>query len=104
MDSNARALWMHHMRRGDFESAWDISDVVLRSRGDTSCSHLPRDIQSVWNGSPLEGKRVLVRWYHGLGDTIQFIRYAPLLKAIASELIVWVQPKLIPLLSDIPCI
>jgi hypothetical protein len=42
-----------------------------------------------------------VRCYHGLGDTIQFIRYARLLKAIAAEVIVWVQPSLIPLLRSV---
>ena len=47
----------------------------------------------------LEGKRVLIRCYHGLGDTIQFIRFAPMVKKIAKEVIVWAQPKLIPLLE-----
>jgi hypothetical protein len=49
----------------------------------------------------LENKRVLVRCYHGLGDTIQFIRYMPLLKAIGTEVTVWAQPTLIPLLLTI---
>lgn len=89
---------MHHMRRGDFEAAWQVSDTVLRARGESSCWHLPRHQQSIWDGKPLAGKRVLVRCYHGLGDTIQFIRYAPLLKACAREVIVWAQPALIPLL------
>jgi hypothetical protein len=43
-----------------------------------------------------------VRCYHGLGDTIQFIRYAPLLCAMASEVTVWAQPALIPLLRGMP--
>src|SRR4051812_11429743 len=94
--------WTRHMRRGEFEQAWAISDAVLeRRRGLTSC-HLPRHEQWIWDGTPLRGKRVLVRCYHGLGDTIQFIRYAPLLKAIASHVIVWMQPALIPLFADMP--
>jgi hypothetical protein len=44
---------------------------------------------------------VLLRCYHGLGDTIQFIRYAPLLKELATEVIVWTQPSLIPLLRSV---
>jgi hypothetical protein len=56
----------------------------------------------LWDGSALDGKRVLVRCYHGLGDTIQFIRYIPLLKQIAKEVIVWAQPPLLPLLKSIP--
>ena len=41
--------------------------------------------QWVWNGEPLDGKRVLIRCYHGLGDTIQFIRYTPLVQRIARR-------------------
>jgi hypothetical protein len=40
-----------------------------------------------------------VRCYHGLGDTIQFIRYMPLLKALAAAVTVWAQPPLLPLLG-----
>lgn len=86
------------MRRSEFAAAWEISDRVLRERAGIPCSHLPRHLQYFWNGEPLDGKRVLVRCYHGLGDTIQFIRYTPLLRSVASEVLVWAQPKLIPLL------
>ena len=87
------------MRRGDFAAAWNISDASLRTRSDQT--RLERSQQSVWNGSSLSGKRVLVRCYHGLGDTIHFIRYAALLKEIAAEVIVWTQPTLIPLLRGV---
>ncbi len=98
----ARALgsaWLRHMRAGDFARAWRVSDEVLRSRkGETPCG-LPRHFQWVWNGEPLDEKRVLIRCYHGLGDTIQFIRYAPLVKRIARRVIVWAQSPLLPLLQ-----
>ena len=97
----ARALgsaWMRHMRAGEFELAWRVSDEVLRGRRGESAHHLPRHFQWIWNGEPLDGKRVLIRCYHGLGDTIQFIRFAPLVSAIAERVIVWAQPGLIPLL------
>lgn len=84
------------MRRGDFAAAWEASDAVLRTH--TPCWHLPRHEQWVWDGTPLDGKRVLVRCYHGLGDTLQFIRYAPLVHAVAAQVTVWAQPELIPLL------
>jgi hypothetical protein len=89
------------MRRGEFEAAWEIGDAALRARAGVPCWHLPRHLQYVWDGTPLGGKRVLVRCYHGLGDTIQFIRYAPLVKAVASEVIVWAQPALLPLLRGV---
>lgn len=90
---------MQHMRSGAFEEAWQCSDADLKARAGKPCWHLPRHVQYIWNGEPLEGKRVLIRCYHGLGDTIQFIRFAPLVKAIAKEVIIWAQPELIPLLK-----
>lgn len=89
------------MRRGDFERAWAISDRLLRTRAAIDCSHLPRHFQWIWRGAPFEDARVLIRCYHGLGDTLQFIRYAPLVKARAREVIAWVQPPLIPVLAGI---
>jgi hypothetical protein len=95
---DAGAAWMRHMRRGEWSAAWRLSDQVLRARAGIPCWHLPRHEQYVWDGTPLHGKRVLVRCYHGLGDTLQFIRYAPLLREIGAEATFWAQPALIPLL------
>lgn len=97
---NQGEQWMHYMRCGDWESAWRISDAVLE-RGRFRQPSLPRHLQALWNGEPLDGKRVLVHCYHGLGDTIQFIRFAPLLRESAHTVIVWGQPKLLPLLRTV---
>lgn len=87
------------MRRGDFSAAWNISDRVLEERTNEVCSHWPRHLQFVWRGQSLVGKRVLIRCYHGLGDTLQYIRLVSLVKRVASRVIVWAQPALIPLLQ-----
>jgi hypothetical protein len=93
--------WMQFMRAGAFEEAWKLSDKVLAA-GVNRDPQLPRHYQCVWDGSPLDGKRVFVRCYHGLGDTIQFIRYIPQLKKIAKSVIVWAQEPLLDLLKTIP--
>ena len=96
--------WTRHMRAGDFAAAWSVSDAVLAARragGFPPGWHQPRHLQSIWNGEPLAGQRVLVRCYHGLGDTVQFIRYAPSLRALAREVIVWAQPGLVPLVRTV---
>src|ERR1041385_3970983 len=98
-DEDLNSSWLHAMRRGDFDTAWNISDALLRTPRDQTDQ--PRWFQRVWNGSSVSGKRVLVRFYQGLGDTIHFIRYAPLLKASSAEVIVWTQPSLIPLLRSV---
>lgn len=88
------------MRSGRWERAWQLKDRQLNSPSAASCTHWPRHLQQVWTGEALAGRRVLVRCYHGLGDTLQFIRYLPALKSIAAETIVWAQPKLLPLLAS----
>ena len=95
--------WMRHMRHGDWAEAWRISDVELRRRtaqGSPADPRCPRHRQSIWDGTPLEGKRILVHCYHGMGDTVQFIRFIPLLRQIAACTIVWAQPTLLPLLRS----
>ncbi len=95
------SAWMRHMRAGEFARAWDVSDMVLRERGRRSALELPRHFQWIWNGAPLDGKRVLIRCYHGLGDTIQFSRYAALVRQRARQVIVWAQPELLALLATV---
>jgi hypothetical protein len=94
--------WMRHMRSGDWSAAWRVSDHVLASHAGVPCWDRPRHEQWIWDGTPLDGKRVLVRCYHGLGDTLQFIRYAPLLRRSGAEAVFWAQPALIPLLGTVP--
>ncbi|HTA64006.1 MAG TPA: hypothetical protein VK753_00750 [Xanthomonadaceae bacterium] len=87
------------MRKGDFATAWAISDAVLRHRIESKqvCWNWPRHLQFVWRGEPLADKRVLVRCYHGLGDTIQFLRFLRPLGDIARHVTLWVQPTLLDL-------
>lgn len=86
------------MRRGEFSAAWALSDALLGVPQDHRTT--PRHQQQIWRGAPLRG-RVLVRCYHGLGDTIQFIRYAPLIKNTANHVTVWAQRSLLKILSTV---
>ncbi len=89
------------MRGGDWAAAWAVSDAVLAAR--PRDRQAPRHLQPVWDGSPVAGRRVLVRCYHGLGDTIKFARFIPLLRARgAAAIMVWAQPALIPVLASLP--
>lgn len=93
-------LWQELMRRGRFEEAWRLSDRIGRQAGSRSPT-CPRHLQQIWDGTPLTGKRVLVRCYHGLGDTIQYARLLNPLAMRAREVIVWAQPLLLPLLRTV---
>jgi hypothetical protein len=92
--------WLNAMRRGDFRRALAANDAdMLRRRDSGIPPHIgPRHLQHVWSGESLAGKRVFVRCYHGLGDTIQFIRFARPLRKIANEVVVWAQAPLLPLI------
>lgn len=80
------------MLSGDFESAWRESDAITR--------RAKPDPNRFWDGRPLDGRKVLVRCLHGLGDTIQFIRYAPLIRKKAHLLAIEAQPGLKLLLAQ----
>lgn len=102
-ERGAPSRWKCCMMLGDFAAAWretDGTEARRKRRGDTT-RHLPVHWQRVWDGTPLTGKRVLVRCYHGLGDTIQFARYLPLLKKICSSVIVHCQPALLELVTSV---
>jgi tetratricopeptide (TPR) repeat protein len=55
-----------------------------------------------WDGSSLEGKTILLRAEQGLGDAIQFIRYAPLLRQRGATVIVECHEPLASLLGTCP--
>ncbi len=56
----------------------------------------------MWDGSPLEGKTLVLHAEQGLGDTIQFCRYAPLMAERGGRVVLAVQPPLRRLLGDLP--
>jgi ADP-heptose:LPS heptosyltransferase len=101
MRDRSAESWAEAMRRGDFEAAWVINDRILgdrdvRSRDDPK---RPYHERWVWDGRTPTGRSVLVRCYHGLGDTIQFARYLPILDACAASWRIEIQPSLRPLLA-----
>lgn len=96
--------WMAAMRRGDWEEAWRQTDrIELPRRARQGRPEFVREPQHLrWDGTPFEGRRVLVRCEHGLGDTLQFMRFVPQLAAIAREVHVMVQPALLDLFAGAP--
>ncbi|MDB5899187.1 MAG: hypothetical protein JWP41_2789 [Ramlibacter sp.] len=94
--------WFAAMRRGDWEQAWRATDrVELPRRARQRQPGFERGAEHLrWDGTPLAGRVVLVRCEHGLGDTLQFLRFVPHLGARHVHLMV--QPHLLKLLHDGP--
>jgi tetratricopeptide (TPR) repeat protein len=56
--------------------------------------------QPRWNGEELAGRTILLHSEQGLGDTLQFIRYAELIAQRGANVIIEVQRPLVPLLAQ----
>ena len=55
-----------------------------------------------WNGEPAAGRTILLQSELGLGDTIQFARYAALVRQSGARVILECSPRLVPLFENSP--
>ena len=103
MADDAITAWTAAMHREDFPAAWAISRAVRNAADPAGCDDiaLPYHRRWVWDGTPVDGRSVLVRCYHGLGDTLQFARFLPALTRRAAAVMVEAQASLVPLLTPI---
>ncbi|MBV9461355.1 MAG: glycosyltransferase family protein [Bradyrhizobium sp.] len=102
--TNAKAelsLANDNLLLGNFEAGWKGREARWRIAGLPLFSvHGP---VPVWLGEEsIAGKTVLVHSDEGLGDTIQFTRYVPMLAAHGARVVLVVQDSLQPLLSTLP--
>ena len=92
---NRAYIWL---TRGDFERGWPEHEWRLK------CSELllltvnsPR-----WTGEDLGGRSILLIAEQGLGDTLQFIRFAPLVKERQGQVVVACPKPLIRVVARSP--
>ena len=100
---NARTAWnLSHLQllTGDFESGWANREARWRVSGLSLARFAPP--QPIWLGKqPIDGKTLLIHFDEGLGDTIQFARYVPLLAERGARVILVVPEALRALLSGL---
>ena len=58
--------------------------------------------QPLWRGEPLHGARILLYAEQGLGDTIQFLRYVPMVRAAGGTLLLDVPSSMRRLTEQLP--
>jgi tetratricopeptide (TPR) repeat protein len=100
---NAQTDWnlsLLQMLTGNFRDGWAGREARWKA---TSLPVVyPQFSQPMWLGDgPVEGKTILVHQDEGLGDTIQFARYLPMLAAQGARVILVVEEALRPLLSGL---
>jgi tetratricopeptide (TPR) repeat protein len=93
-------LGLIHLIRGDFRRGWPEYEWRLRVKDSAALNFS----QPRWNGEDLKGRVILLHNEQGLGDAIQFVRYAPLVAARGGEVILYCQDCLKRVLSQIPSI
>lgn len=84
---------------GRFREGWE--EYVWRERlpefrGIEPAAEAPR-----WDGSPLDGRTILLDVEQGHGDTIQFARYVPLVMAAGGRVVLRCGPEIAPLLRTL---
>ena len=88
-------LTLGNLQRGfaEYEWRWRRSGMTDARRGYRG---------RLWLGEfPLDRRTILLPAEQGLGDTIQFVRYAPLLAQTGANVVLEVQPELKALLSTV---
>ena len=88
-----------HLMLGNFEAGWRGRESSWRNPGNFSSDNpVP-----VWLGEEsIAGKTILIHSDEGLGDTIQFTRYVPMLAARGGRVVLVAQDSLQSLLSTLP--
>ena len=89
---------LNMMLGGDLKGGFETYDARFGlSESVERFSELPR-----WTGDPCTDKTILVHAEQGLGDSLQFCRYVPLLKDFAQHVVFDLQPPLARLLESSP--
>jgi len=87
------------MLLGDFEAGWAGREARWTI---PDPAPYPKFSQPMWLGQKsIQGKTILIHVDEGLGDTIQFVRYVPMVVARGARVILVVERPLVPLLSGL---
>lgn len=92
-------LGFARLMAGDYAGGWPEFD--WRRHDSRAEPPWRRFSQPTWQGEALEGRTILLYAEQGLGDTLQFLRYVPLVAARGGRVVLEVQPSLLPLMAGV---
>jgi Flp pilus assembly protein TadD len=81
---------------GDFAWGWHEFEWRWQRTGS-----LQRGFHEPWRGEAIAGRTILLHAEQGLGDTLQFVRYAPMVAALGARVVLEVQPPLLRLMQGL---
>ncbi len=85
---------------GDYAGGWPEFD--WRRHDERAEPPWRRFAQPTWTGGDIAGRTILLYAEQGLGDTLQFVRYVPLVAERGARVILEVQRPLMSVLSGLP--
>lgn len=94
-------LGLLELLKGNLESGWDGFELRNKVIGRDAPTWAEQCSAPMWNGENLNGKTILVYAEQGLGDTIQFIRFAKSLAGMNARVVLQCQRVLVEFLSDV---
>ena len=91
-------LALTQLLRGNFTEGWHNYEQRWHKR------NLAQRLMGAaeWLGEPLEGRRLLIHWEQGFGDTLQFVRLCRVARERGGSVILVCQPALATLLARTP--
>ena len=92
-------LALFHLVTGNYEAGWREYEWRWKQSSYKPLHHFE---QPRWTGhQDLNGKTILLHTEQGAGDTLQFIRYIPMVKALGAHIVLEVQVPIKPLLESL---
>lgn len=86
-----------HLLRGEFTEGWQHYEWRLRLKDRNYKDYgVPQ-----WRGQAVLGDRILIHAEQGLGDTLQFLRYIPLVAERGAKVVLLVQQELESILGNV---
>ncbi len=91
-----------YLQMGDFKHGWEKYEWRWKNENISAYKKKRNFPQPLWLGvESLQGKTILLHSEQGLGDTIQFCRYAKLVSSLGARVILELQKPLLGLLVNL---